>query len=104
LAGADIRFLYPPPSNRDIYIPLQENPDWSTCMNATLLDLLMILSLGILAGTVTGLVIGFAVKKQKRDWSAMTAKDKTTTVLLILACSSIAVAALSWYLFQYSVT
>jgi hypothetical protein len=71
-------------------------------MNATPFDLLMILSLGLLAGTGTGLLIGFAVKKQKREWGAMPAKDKTITVLLILACSSTVIAALAWYLFQYS--
>ncbi|MDD1685048.1 MAG: hypothetical protein LUQ19_04060 [Methanoregula sp.] len=71
-------------------------------MDAILFDLLMILSLGILAGTGAGLLIGFAAKKQKRDWRAMPAKDKTNAVLLILACSSTVIAALAWYLFQYS--
>jgi hypothetical protein len=71
-------------------------------VTATLFDILMLLALGTLAGTGTGLLIGFAAKKQKRDWTAMQTKDKIITVLLILACSSIAVAALSWYLFQYS--
>ena len=46
-----------------IYIRLQKNPDWSICMTATLLDFLMILALGILAGTGTGLLIGFITRK-----------------------------------------
>jgi hypothetical protein len=70
-------------------------------MEATLTDILMILSLGILAGTGTGLLIGFVAGKQKPAWSAMPAGDKKITVLLILACSSTVIAALSWYLFQH---
>lgn len=71
-------------------------------MEATLMDILMILSLGILAGTGAGLLIGFAAKKQKNDWHAMTAGAKTNAILLILACSSAVVAALAWFLFQRS--
>lgn len=73
-------------------------------MEATLFDILMILSLGTLAGTGAGLIIGFVLKKQKAGWDAMPVKDKIINVLLILACSSVAVAALSWYLFRYSLT
>ena len=70
-------------------------------MTATLLDYLMILSLGILAGTGTGLVIGFVGRKQKRDWAAMEKKDKITNVLLVLVCSAVFIAVLAWYLFVY---
>jgi hypothetical protein len=70
-------------------------------MTATLLDFLMILSLGILAGTGAGLLIGFIMKKQKRDWALMPAKDKITMILLILVCSAWISAALSWYIFWY---
>lgn len=73
-------------------------------MTATLLDILMIIALGVLAGTGTGLLIGFAAKKQKRDWAAMEKKDKITTILLIIACSSTFIAVLAWYIFVYIVT
>lgn len=73
-------------------------------MTATLLDILMILSLGILAGTGTGLVIGFVARKQKRDLAAMERKDMVTNVLLVLVCSAIFSAVLAWYLFSYTVT
>ena len=73
-------------------------------MTATLLEILMILSLGILAGTGTGLLIGFIAGKQKYDWSAMEKKDKITNVLLILVCSVFFMAVLAWYLFVYTVT
>ena len=72
-------------------------------MTATLLDYLMILSLGILAGTGTGLFIGFITRKQKHDWSAMQKKDIITNVLLILVCSVTIIALLAWYIFWYPV-
>jgi hypothetical protein len=70
-------------------------------MTATLLDILMILSLGILGGTGTGLLIGFIAKRQKHDWTAMQKKDTLIAVLLILACSVLFIAALAWYVFRY---
>ena len=73
-------------------------------MTATLLDILMILSLGILAGTGTGLVIGFVARKQNRDRAAMQKKDMITNVLLVLVCSAIFSAVLAWYIFWYTVT
>lgn len=72
-------------------------------MTTTLLDFLMILSLGILAGTGIGLCIGFFTKKQKRDWTMMQIHDKLTTAVLILACSAIITAILGWYIFWYAV-
>lgn len=72
-------------------------------MTTTLLDFLMILSLGILAGTGIGLCIGFFTKKQKRDWTMMQIPDKLTTAVLILACSAIITAILGWYIFWYAV-
>lgn len=71
-------------------------------MAATLLDILMIVSLGILAGTGAGLLIGFLAGKQTRDLASMTAQDKQTNLLLVLACSSTVIALLAWYLFPYS--
>jgi hypothetical protein len=71
-------------------------------MTSTLFEILMILSLGILAGCAVGLLIGFVARKQKREWAAMEKKDKITTILLIFLCSSAFIAALAWYLFRYS--
>ena len=73
-------------------------------MTATLLDFLMVLALGILAGSGTGLLIGFITGKQKRDWTAMQKKDKITTILLVLACSATFIAVPAWYVFWYPVT
>jgi len=71
-------------------------------MTATLLDILMIVSLGLLAGTGAGLLIGFLAGIEKRSWAAMPAKDKRTLVLLVLICSFTVMAILAWYLFSYS--
>jgi|APIni6443716594_1056825.scaffolds.fasta_scaffold2251647_2 hypothetical protein len=71
-------------------------------MTATLLDILMIVSLGLLAGTGAGLLIGFLAGIEKRSWAAMPAKDKRTLVLLVLICSITVMAILAWYLFSYS--
>ena len=73
-------------------------------MTGTLLEYLMILSLGILAGTGTGLFIGFMTGKQKREWASMEKKDKIINVLLVLVCSVIFIAMQAWYLFVYTVT
>jgi hypothetical protein len=73
-------------------------------MTATLLDILMILALGILAGSGTGLLIGFIAGKQKRDWTMMQKKDKITTIMAVLACSATVIAVLAWYVFWYPVT
>jgi hypothetical protein len=73
-------------------------------MTATLLEILMILSLGILAGTGTGLFIGYLAGKQKGDWAVMEKKDIVTNVLFILVCSVFFIAVLAWYLYVYTVT
>lgn len=71
-------------------------------MEATPFDILMIISLGVIAGTGTGLIIGYLAGIQKREWVSMPARDRQKTILLILACTSVFIAVLSWYLFQYS--
>lgn len=69
-------------------------------MGATLFELLMILSLGLLAGCGAGILIGLFTGTQKREWSVMPARDKGKTILLILACSSCVIGALAWYLYR----
>ncbi len=71
-------------------------------MAATALDILMILSLGILGGTGTGLLIGFLAGRQRAGWSAMAPADRRANLLLVLACSVAIAAFLAWYLYEYS--
>lgn len=72
-------------------------------MTATLLDFLMILALGVLAGTGIGILIGVIARKQKREWAAMEKRDKITAVLLILVSSATITAVLAWYVFFFAV-
>jgi hypothetical protein len=60
-------------------------------------DILMILALGTLAGTVIGLSIGRAARRQKPQWSLMTRQEKTVNLVLVLFFSAACIAALAWY-------
>ena len=62
--------------------------------------ILNIVALGILAGTITGLAIGYAAKRQKSAWSAMTAEDKRVNLALILCFTLVYIALLTWYALQ----
>ena len=69
------------------------------CMSASVFEYLMAVSLGALAGTGIGLFIGFAAKQQRNDWSAMTRKEKTLTIALVLIFSAVCIAGLARYMF-----
>jgi heme/copper-type cytochrome/quinol oxidase subunit 2 len=67
-------------------------------MSASVFEILMAVALGAIAGTVIGLFIGFAAKQQKSDWSAMTRKEKTINIALVLFFSAVCIAGLAWYM------
>ncbi len=62
--------------------------------------ILMVISLGAMAGTAIGLFIGFALRKQKSEWSAMTSSEKSINISLIIVCSVVCIAGLAWYSLQ----
>ena len=66
-------------------------------MSADVFEILMVVALGALAGTGIGLLVGFAAKKQKREWSAMTRKEHTLTIVLLIIFCSICTAGLGYY-------
>ena len=66
-------------------------------MSATAFECLMTVALGALAGTGIGLVIGFAAKKQKFEWSAMTPQEKSINIALVIVFLTICIAGLAWY-------
>jgi NADH:ubiquinone oxidoreductase subunit 5 (subunit L)/multisubunit Na+/H+ antiporter MnhA subunit len=68
-------------------------------MNASLFEILMAVALGALAGTGIGLLIGFVAKQQGNEWSAMSRKQKTINIILVLFFSIVCIAGLSWYMF-----
>ena len=59
--------------------------------------ILNIISLGILGGAITGLVIGWAARRQKSTWSAMTSQDKIINIALVLFFSAVFTGSLFWY-------
>ena len=69
-------------------------------MSVSVFGILMAVALGALAGTVIGLFIGFAAKQQRSEWSAMTGKEKTLNIALVLFFSAVCIAGLAWYSLQ----
>jgi hypothetical protein len=69
-------------------------------MTMNTFSVLMVISLGAMSGTAIGLIIGFAIRKHKSDWSAMTCHEKTVTIGLIIVCAAICCAGLGWYFLQ----
>ena len=67
-------------------------------MSANLFEILMAVALGSLAGTAIGLFIGFVAKQQKSEWSAMTRKEKTINIALVLFFSAVCIAGLARYM------
>ena len=68
-------------------------------MSANLFDILMVIALGVLAGTGFGLLIGFFAKKQKFDWSAMTRKEQSINIALVIAFCVICTIVFGYYSF-----
>ena len=62
-----------------------------------LFDVLMIIALGTLAGTMIGLSIGYAAQRQGHRWSLMTHREKMINIVLVLFFSAVCIAGLAWY-------
>lgn len=62
--------------------------------------ILMVISLGAMAGTAISLFFGFAFKTQKSEWSAMTGREKAINISLVIVCSAICIGGLAWYSLQ----
>ncbi|MGA2919075.1 hypothetical protein [Methanoregula sp.] len=60
-------------------------------------DILMVVALGTLAGTILGLVIGFLARRQQPIWGEMTQKERIINIALVLFFSIICTAGLAWY-------
>ncbi|MFA4824683.1 MAG: hypothetical protein WC593_05945 [Methanoregula sp.] len=68
-------------------------------MSASMFEILMAVALGAIAGTGIGLFIGFVGKQQGSEWSAMTRKEKSINIALVLFFSAVCIAGLAWYMF-----
>jgi hypothetical protein len=71
-------------------------------MDANLFEIQMMVALGALAGTGTGLLIGFVAKKQKNEWSAMNRKEHIVTIILVIMFCAICITGLGYYFLNYS--
>lgn len=60
-----------------------------------------IIALGTLAGTITGLVIGWAAGRQKVPLAQMSRNDRLANAGLIILFSIAWCAGLAWYVFMY---
>ena len=60
--------------------------------------ILNIIGLGALAGTITGLVVGYAANRQKDSWSSMTVRDRRVNIALVLFFTAVYIVLLSWYI------
>ena len=68
-------------------------------MSADTFEILMMVAFGTLAGTGIGLVIGFLAKKQKSEWSAMSRKEHTINIVLVIMFCVVCIAGLGYYYF-----
>lgn len=59
--------------------------------------ILNIFALSVLAGTITGLAIGSAARRQKPALSSMTAQDKKVNLALVLFFTAVYIIVLTWY-------
>lgn len=69
------------------------------CMSPAMFDILMVISLGLLAGAIMGLGIGWAAKIQKNSWSLMNRREKITSIILVIVFAVLCSAVLAYYTF-----
>jgi hypothetical protein len=76
--------------------------EWATekgesVMSANVFDILMVIALGILAGTGIGLLIGFFAGIQKSEWAVMNRKEQTLQMTLVIVFCVTCIAGLGFY-------
>ena len=63
------------------------------------LSILIVVSLGLFAGTGIGLFIGFIAKIQPADWREMTRRQVLINAALCILGSAACTAGIAWYAF-----
>lgn len=68
-------------------------------MSADTLSILIVVSLGLFAGTGTGLFLGYIFRVQEKDGRCMTRRQVSINAALVVLCTALATAGLAWYAF-----
>jgi|WetSurMetagenome_2_1015567.scaffolds.fasta_scaffold01575_7 hypothetical protein len=66
-------------------------------MTPNLLEILIVIALGTLAGVSFGLITGYITGNQNTAWSLLTRRQKVVNLLLIVVCTAICITVLGWY-------
>jgi hypothetical protein len=66
-------------------------------MSAELFDILMVVALGSLAGSGAGIITGYITHYQKNEWRAMSLREQTVNIALILVFCAIFCGGLGYY-------
>ncbi len=69
-------------------------------VNADLLSVSIVVTLGLFFGTTLGLLIGYLAKQQREDWLALTGRQIRINAALVIGCSAICIAIFAVYAFR----
>jgi hypothetical protein len=66
-------------------------------MSAGIFDILMVVALGSLAGAGTAIITGYVTKNQKNEWCAMSSREQTMHIALVIFFCAIWCGGLGYY-------
>jgi hypothetical protein len=66
-------------------------------MSAEIFDILMVVALGSLAGSGTGIITGYITHNQKTEWREMTSGEQTVNISLVIFLCAIFCGGLGYY-------
>ncbi len=69
-------------------------------VNADLLSISIVVTLGLFFGTTLGLLIGYLAKQQRGDWHALTSRQVRINAGLVIGCSVLCIAGFAAYAFR----
>jgi hypothetical protein len=66
-------------------------------MSAEIFDILMVVALGSLAGSGTGIITGYITHNQKNEWCEMSSGEQTINISLVIFFCAIFCGGLGYY-------
>lgn len=69
-------------------------------VNADLLSVSIVVTLGLFFGTTLGLLIGHLTNQQRGEWNALSIRQKRINVGLVIGCSALCIAIFAVYAFR----